>query len=402
MADAYVTRLPGPSANQSFTFDAWGNDEDISPVITSITPDKTPFLSSIPDGPNAVETSFSWPTEELKPPGVNKHLEKEDYSSHAVGSMESLDNVIQIFMTSGFVTDLQRKARKVYNNGGDEFNRQLTKAFVEHARDIEYAFVNNASKITGTAAREAMTGGLPYFMAKKTLAVTSINTSTGVISTSSNVHNLRTGDFIYFDASTMPTGLKKNTLYYVRLDSTNPTTDFKVYTTLKDAVEGTASAEVVPSTSGSSPVIVLNNVVDLETTADFTVADINSAMEMAYRRGGNPDVLWASPHNKARFSEIVNAMSYTTRKSGDKKTNLIATTLETDFGEVQCKPHLWFPDSMVLALDSQYLEKKWFQRTHKVQGLAKKGNYSEFVIESSIGLKFDQPLSSSAIINIKS
>jgi len=395
-----VTRDAGPSANQSFTFDAWGNDEDISPVITSITPDKTPFLSSIPDGPNAVETSFSWPTEELKPPGVNKHLEKEDYSSHAVGSMESLDNVIQIFMTSGFVTDLQRKARKVYNNGGDEFNRQLTKAFVEHARDIEYAFVNNASKITGTAAREAMTGGLPYFMAKKTLSAT-VETTYGVVTTTS-AHNLRTGDFVYFDASSMPTGLKKNTLYYVRLDETTPATKFNVYLTLKDAVEGTTSAEVIPTTAGTSLVCVMNNVVDLGNDADFTVANINSAMEMAYRRGGNPDVLWASPHNKARFSEIVNAMSYTTRKSGDKKTNLIATTLETDFGEVVCKPHLWFPDNMVLLLDSQYLEKKWFQRTHKVGGLAKKGNYSEFVIESSIGLKFDQPLSSSAIINIKS
>ena len=393
-----VIRDAGPSANQSFTFDAWGNAEDISPIITSISPDKTPFLSSIPDGPNAVEPAFSWPTEELHPPMVNKHLEKEDYSSHAVGSMEALDNVVQIFMTSGFVTDMQRKARKVYR-GGDEFNRQLTKAFTEHARDIEYAFVNNDTKTAGTAAVEAMTGGLPYFMKKKTLGAT-VNTTTGKITTAS-AHNLRTGDFVYFDAATMPTGLKKNTLYYVRLDATTPATIFNIYTNMKDAVEGTASAEVIPTTAGSTVVCVMNNVVDLNSASDFTVADINSAMEMAYRRGGNPDTLWASPHNKARFSEIVNAMSYTTRKSGDKKTNLIATTLETDFGEVQCKPHLWFPDNLILALDSQYLEKKWFEKTRKVQGLAKKGNYSEFVIESSIGLKFDQPLSSAAIINIK-
>ena len=393
-----VIRDAGPSANQSFTFDAWGNAEDISPIITSISPDKTPFLSSIPDGPNAVEPAFSWPTEELHPPMVNKHLEKEDYTSHAVGSMEALDNVVQIFMTSGFVTDMQRKARKVYR-GGDEFNRQLTKAFTEHARDIEYAFVNNDTKTAGTAAVEAMTGGLPYFMQKKTLGAT-VNTTTGKITTVS-AHNLRTGDFVYFDAATMPTGLKKNTLYYVRLDSTTPATIFNIYTNMKDAVEGTTNAEVIPTTAGSTVVCVMNNVVDLNSASDFTVADINSAMEMAYRRGGNPDTLWASPHNKARFSEIVNAMSYTTRKSGDKKTNLIATTLETDFGEVQCKPHLWFPDNLILALDSQYLEKKWFEKTRKVQGLAKKGNYSEFVIESSIGLKFDQPLSSAAIINIK-
>ena len=84
-----VTRDPGPSANQSYTFDAWGNDEDISPIITDISPDKTPLLSSIPDDADAVETSFSWPTEALHPPQVNKHLEKEDYVSHEVGSMES-------------------------------------------------------------------------------------------------------------------------------------------------------------------------------------------------------------------------------------------------------------------------------------------------------------------------
>lgn len=393
-----VIRDAGPSANQSFTFDSWGNAEDISPIITSITPDKTPFLSSIPDGPNAVEPSFSWPTEELHPPMVNKHLEKEDYQSHEVGSMEALDNVVQIFMTTGFVTDMQRKARKVYR-GGDEFNRQLTKAFTEHARDIEYAFVNNDTKTAGTAAVQAMTGGLPYFMKKKTLSAT-VDTSTGKITTSA-AHNLKTGDFVYFDAATMPTGLKKNTLYYVRLDATTPATIFTIFPSMKSAVENITAKQVVPTTAGTTVVCVMNNVVDLNNGADYTVADINSAMEMAYRRGGQPDTLWASPHNKARFSEIVNAMSYTTRKSGDKKTNMVATTLETDFGVVDCKPHLWFPNDFILALDSQYLEKKWFERTHKVSGLAKKGNYSEFVIESSIGLKFDQPLSSAAIINIK-
>ena len=391
-----VVRAAGPSANQSFTFDAWGNAEDISPIITSITPDKTPFLSSIPDGPNAVEPSFSWPTEELHPPMVNKHLEKEDYTSHEVGSMEALDNVVQIFMTSGFVTDMQRKARKVYR-GGDEFNRQLTKAFTEHARDIEYAFVNNDDKIPGTGSTEAMTGGLPFFMQKKTLGAT---IASGVVTTSAD-HNLKTGDFVYFDAETMPGGLKKNTLYYVRLDDTTPKTKFTIYPSMKAAVENIAAKKVTPSSAGTNVVVVMNNVVDLGNESDFTVANINAAMEMAYRRGGQPDTLWASPHNKARFSEIVNAMSYTTRKSGDKKTNLIATTLETDFGEVTCKPHLWFPNDFLLALDSQYLEKKWFEKTRKVQGLAKKGNYSEFVIESSIGLKFDQPLSSAAIINIQ-
>lgn len=393
-----LTRDPGPSKNQSHTYDSWGLDEDISPIVTSLTPDETPILSTTPDGAPAVEPSYSWPIEELHPPQVNKHLEKEDYSSHPVGSMGSLDNVVQIFMTTGYVTDMQRKARKVYKGGDDEFDRQLTKAFKEHARDIEYAFLNNDQKVAGTAVVAAMTGGLPFFMNKKTLACT-VNTSTGAITTSA-AHDLKTGEFVYFDADTMPTGLKKHTLYYVRLDETTPATVFTIYPSMKAAVEGVAAKQVIPSTAGTTVVCVRNNVVDLE-GADYTVADINAAMEMAYRRGGDPHTMWASPRNKARFSEIVNAMSTTTRKSGDKKTNLIASTLETDFGVITCKPHRWFPNDMLLLLDHQYLEKKWFERTRKVPGLAKKGNYSEFVIESTLGLKFDQPLSSSAIINIK-
>ena len=394
-----MTRDPGPSKNQSHTYDSWGLDEDISPIVVSLSPDETPILSTTPDGPNAVEPSFSWPTEELHPPQVNKHLEKEDYTSHPVGSMESLDNVVQIFMTSGYVTDMQRKARKVYKGGDDEFDRQLTKAFKEHARDIEYAFLNNDQKVAGTSSVAAMTGGLPYFMSKKTMSAT-VDTSSGVVTCSAE-HNLKTGDFVYVDAATMPTGLKKNTLYYVRLDDTTPATKFTLFPSMKAAVENVTAKKIIPTSAGTSLVIVLNNVHDLNNEREFTVADINIAMEMAYRRGGDPHTMWASPRNKARFSEIVNAMSYTTRKSGEKKSNLIASTLETDFGVITCKPHRWFPNDMLLLLDQQYLEKKWFERTHKVPGLAKKGNYTEFVIESTIGLKFDQPLSSAAIANIK-
>lgn len=394
-----VVRNPGPSANQSFTFDAWGNDEDISPIITDITPDKTPLLSSIPDDSDAVEPAFSWPTEQLHPPMVNAHLEKEDYTSHEVGSMESLDNVVQIFQTTGFVTDMQRKARKVYNSNGDEFNRQLTRAFVEHARDIEYAFVNNDTKVAGTKTIPANTGGVPYFLKSKLLDA-ALETTSGIITTTA-AHNLTTGDFVYFTADTMPTGLKKNHLYYVRLDNTTPATKFTIYTSMKGAVENIVAKQVKPSAAGTNLKVEKNNVVDLNNANDYTVADINAIMEMTYRRGGNPDTLWMSPKSKARFSELVNALSTTMRKSGDKKTNTIATTLETDYGMVTARPHLWYPHDRVDALDTQYLSKKWFARTKKVDGLAKKGNYDEFVIESSIGLKFDQPLSSGAIINIK-
>ena len=41
MAD--VTRNLGPSKNQSYTYDAIGHAEDVSPILTNIDPEETLF-----------------------------------------------------------------------------------------------------------------------------------------------------------------------------------------------------------------------------------------------------------------------------------------------------------------------------------------------------------------------
>lgn len=390
-----VTRDAGPSVSQSLTFEAFGNDEDFSPIITNIDPDKTPFLSTLTEEEDAVEANFSWITEGLRPPQVNAHLEKEDYTSGKVGSLRSLTNNVQIFINSGWVSDMQRKTRKIYNQQ-DEFDRQKTKAFTEHARDIEYAIVSNSAKVAGGSATAAKTGGIPFFLNSSTLAC-SLVTSTGVITTTS-AHELTTGDFVYFNADTLPTGLAKDMPYYVRVAST---TTFTIFSEMQDAIENVTANQVKPSTTGTNLVMEINNVTDLGGAADYTLADINSVMQMCYLRGGNPNKLWMNPAKKARFSSLLTATATTNRKSGEKKVNLIADTLETDFGQVTAHPHLWYPRNRMDAIDDQYMALKWFARTHDVTGLAKKGNYSEFVIEGSIGLKCVQPHACASIINIK-
>ena len=109
-----VIRDLGPSKTQSVTYEAFGLDEDFSEIITNISPDKTPFLSTLSEDSDAVEPSFSWPTEELRPPQMNAHLEKEDYKSGPVGSTRGLNNVVQIFHNTGWVSDMQRKTKKIY------------------------------------------------------------------------------------------------------------------------------------------------------------------------------------------------------------------------------------------------------------------------------------------------
>ena len=47
-----------------------------------------------------------------------------------------------------------------------------------------------------------------------------------------------------------------------------------------------------------------------------------------------------------------------------------------------------------------YWALKYFTRPHEVTGLAKKGTYTEFVLEASLGVKGTQPKASGAIINL--
>ena len=60
MAD--VTRVYDKSPNQSFTYDAIGHAEDISPILTNISPEVTLFYSKFGNAEPATATSFGWMT----------------------------------------------------------------------------------------------------------------------------------------------------------------------------------------------------------------------------------------------------------------------------------------------------------------------------------------------------
>lgn len=390
-----VTRDPGPSASQSVTYEAFGNAEDYSPIITNIDPESTPFMSSLTADADAKEPEFSWITESLRPPMKNAHLEKEDYTTDKVGSLRSLSNNVQIFQNSGWVSDMQRKTQKIYTQQ-DEFVRQKQNAFLSHAKDMEYAIVTNEKRVTGTASVAAETAGIPAFLNSSTVDVT-VGISSGLITASAN-HELSTGDFVFFVATTLPTGIKADFPYYVHVES--PTT-FNIYTTMKGAIDSLKDKQVKPSDAGTAVKIDRNNVVDLASAKEFTLDDIDNALYKCQLRGGRPTELWMSPINKKRISKLLLANTTNIRKGAEKKMNLVADTYESDFGVVTAHPHLWYPNDRIDAIDMQYMQLKWFDRTHEVKDLAKKGNYSEFVIEGSIGLKCTQPLAHASIVNIK-
>ena len=244
----------------------------------------------------------------------------------------------------------------------------------------------------------ALSGGIPYFMQSDTLAAT-LDTTSGKV-TAASPHNLTTGDFVYFTADTMPTGLTAGTIYYIRTDETLPETVFTLYASMKDAVENKTAKQVKPTSKGTNLTIVKNNILDLGGKADFTVDDINNVMQMCYNRGGNPTDAVMSGAKKRRFSEIMSGLATTMRASGEDRIDMVVSTYQSDFGVVNAHSHRLYPDDRLDLLDLKYWEQKWFQDSQPVKNLQKNGSYERFAIEAWVGLQGTQPKSSGSIVNL--
>lgn len=390
-----ITRDMGPSKSQSVTYEAVGVAEDMSKIITNIEPESTYFLTNLPKGANAKEVEFGWLTEGLTPPKQNAHPEKVDYEFKEVGSVKGLSNYAQHFLNTGYVSDVMRLNEKVYEEN-DEYKRQLHKAMKEQARDMEYMIVNNSIKRAGAANTGALSGGIPYFMQSDLQDVT-LTQASGLFTTATE-HNLVTGDFIYFTATTLPDGLSSDICYYVDV-LTDKT--FNIYDTLQDAAEKVTANMVKPSTAGTAVKIKKNNIVDKEGKGNFTVADMQVAMQMAFNRGGSPTDAFMSGSKKQQFSTMVNALATTVRKSNEKKMETIADTFSCDFGTVTAHAHRLYPDNRLDLLDMNYWELKWFMPSQVVANLPKVGSYENFAVEGWLGLKGTQPNASASIIRIK-
>ena len=388
--------LVAKSVSQSVTYEAVGTKDDFSKIITNIDPDMTFFLSNFGTAPEAKSLKFNWTTEGLKPPQENAHSEMTDYTTEKVGSLAQWDNRCQHFISSGRVSDAQKQHAKEYTPE-DEFARQKINAFKQHARDIEYALVFNDSLRDESPGNPALTGGVRYFLTEDAEDVT----FTGNVGATGAAHRMNTGDFIYFKAkpgagNKLPAELSANLPYYIRKDA-DPK-KFTLYNSMDDAIKN--KRQITLSTAGQGVQMVKNNVF---TAGDalFTEDHINDCMEMCSKRGGNPTLAVMSGRSKRRFSAIVTGGAAKQRNSKDKAAVNITDVYESDFGTIHAQVHPMYEDTVIDLLDMAYWDLKWFDRTHEVAGLAKKGSYEEFVIESWLGLQGTQPKASGSIYGIK-
>jgi len=123
------------------TYEMVGIKEDISDVISNISPTKTPFLSSI-GNEKVTQTLFQWQTDILRATASNPVLEGADASYITVQPTVMLNNHTQIFAeavqvsgTADAVSTYGRARESAY---------QLAKSAAALKRDLEFAFVGTA------------------------------------------------------------------------------------------------------------------------------------------------------------------------------------------------------------------------------------------------------------------
>lgn len=139
------------------TYEQVGIKEDISDIITNISPTKTPFLSSI-GNEKVTNTLFQWQEDSLRTPAQAPALEGADASFITVSPTVMRNNHTQIFVeavqVSGTVDAVSTYGR------ARESAYQLAKSAAALKRDLETAFVGTAqSAVAGADATARQMAG---------------------------------------------------------------------------------------------------------------------------------------------------------------------------------------------------------------------------------------------------
>lgn len=132
--------------NTFVTGSAVGNREELSDVVSRITPEDTPIYSLIEKG-KCVSIHPEWETDDLAAPGANAREEGEEYTFDAITPPARLGNYTQIMRKDWIISGTQ----EVVDEAGNVQKRryQKLKKGVEIRKDVEYAIVSNTASVSG-------------------------------------------------------------------------------------------------------------------------------------------------------------------------------------------------------------------------------------------------------------
>lgn len=145
------------------TYAQVGRREDLADIISNISPTDTPFYSMCKKV-KASNTYFEWQTESLTAAGANAQIEGDDITSFTAAVQPTrIGNRTQILRKDLIISGTSEASSLAGRKS--EIARQIMIRGKELKRDIEYAFTQNTTAVTGDATTARQTRGLEGWVA---------------------------------------------------------------------------------------------------------------------------------------------------------------------------------------------------------------------------------------------
>lgn len=145
-------------ANTFSSTSAVGNREQLSDVVSRITPEDTPIYSLISKG-KVMGVHPEWETDDLAAPGANVQLEGDEFAFGAITPPVRVGNYTQILRKEFILSETQ----EAVDDAGRVQKRkyQKLKKGVEIRKDVEYSIISNVASVGGATR---VSGGLPSWL----------------------------------------------------------------------------------------------------------------------------------------------------------------------------------------------------------------------------------------------
>jgi len=147
-------------ANTFDSYDVKGIREDLENVIYDISPEETPFYSSLKKV-KASNTYHEWQTDSLRSSAANAHIEGDETTAEARTATTRLGNYTQIFKNAVTIPDTDVGLDKAGRSA--EMAYQTLKIAKEQKLDIEKALFDNNARVAGSSSAARELAGAPVW-----------------------------------------------------------------------------------------------------------------------------------------------------------------------------------------------------------------------------------------------
>lgn len=157
---------------------AIGNREDLTDIISDISPTDTPFMSNVARA-SATAVFHEWQTDALAAATNQSQVEGDDVATNTASPTTRFGNYSQIQTKRPRVSSTQRAV----NTAGrrDEMSYQVAKRLRELKRDMETALCSAAAATSGSASSARTMAGISTWLWDNETAMTASSAATTVV-----------------------------------------------------------------------------------------------------------------------------------------------------------------------------------------------------------------------------